>query len=326
MERKEIIKNWYWNDNLEFRKSLAWQILRDTRRHETSFISLSKKVPQRFYKIGSFPFLLGQLKERFCNIEDKTPFWHYFRSLQLVKFVEEGKPVNLAKDWDSYGFDWYLDIDCGEKKYPDLNYKERVERAYTETEAIVNELDKLKVPFIPTFTGGKGFHVGIPWQYTFDRENKKNILADFFEADDYATIPRAMGFFLVDRVGTTMYDTTIWDKKMGLIRCKYSLHPESLKVCFPLTRQEFKEFSIDLVEPYYIIENVEIRDRQKKVLWNPNGNFKKFYNEFKKVSKISEYKKQQIKEKAKREAKKENILKQMSTLTDKEKKEILKRI
>jgi len=263
----EVMREWYFNKQ---KIALYWEILKDIRRHETAFVS--DDITNRYYKLGSIRFLGGQIKARFMDSHYHR--FHFFKSMELLKFTKMDGihfiPVDLRTEWNPYGIMLAIDIDCRLK-----DTRKASIRSHKEAKKITKYLDGLNVTFIVNNSGSKGFHVRIGWNELskvmgFDTEGVKNLAK-----------------FICDKSGvnTKPSKTNAWGDvsiihDRGLIRVLLSLHPKSLLVALPLTRELFENFDINITKPNYIMENFNLRNWIERAVWNPKGNVDMLFKEF----------------------------------------------
>lgn len=279
-KQAKVMKKWYGkgiNGNAQY-PALLWELLKDIRRHETAFVS--DDVTNRYYKLGSIRFLDGQIKARFMDSHYHR--FNFFKSMEMLQFTKMDGintiPLNLRKEWNAYGIMLAIDIDCRLK-----DIRKSAKKTHKEAKKITKFLDKLNVRFIVNNSGSKGFHVRIGWNELskvmgFDTEGVKNLAK-----------------FICDKSGvnTKPSKTNAWGDvsiihDRGLIRVLLSLHPKSLKVALPLTRDLFENFDINITEPKYIIENFNLRNWIERSVWNPKGDVDKLWQDYQKyLSKLS---------------------------------------
>lgn len=273
-EEKDMYEKWYWKDNPQF-EPLMWEILKGVRNHTSDFIG--KNMATRFYTIGDFNYLIGQMEERF--VDTKNPYWNFFKSIEYIRFTDEdgnrlGKD-KMKQNWEKirWGWDFVIDIDADGD-----TLEERAERAKEEAKKILDYYKKLNVPYCIFFSGNSGFHIKIKWED----------LKKYFEADDYGEVNKLLGEFMIDECDLEIVDSSVWGDKMDLIRVPYSLHPKTEKVVLPLTDAQFENFKPKLVDPEWLRDKGNL-DLYKRGLKKRDGDLEEFVKEFNKKSAIDEY-------------------------------------
>ena len=191
--------------------------------------------------------------------------WSFFKSAEYVVISENGVKVDLKTNYKTYGADLPIDIDSKAEKI-------EVAVKYSKKEAakIIKFLDKMECPFICSYSGRQGFHITIEWKalqlhMAHDLDQIKSI-AKFITKKARGTL-RAKA-----KKDHAFVDIGITGRPKGLIRVHNSLHPKSLLVALPLTRDNFEDFTLEMVNPYYVMNKIIIRDRRP--VWNEQGDTK----------------------------------------------------
>jgi len=280
MEEAEIIRHWYWNKNAIVRNFILWELLKQVRHRSTDFVLCRErfaeqdnlfKSAQRFYSIGTFGFLCGQVQKRF--FEEHILYWHFFHSIALLRFCgDDGKKLDLNADFEKakFGFDTIIDIDSKKE-----TLKERMEESYFEATKITDYLNKIDATYVVSFSGNAGFHIRILW----------NDLRQYFTVEDYGVANRELALFIVRESGAKLVDTGVLGSGRDLIRCLWSLNPKSLKVCKPLTVNEFSGFELGIVDPEWLLDNLPKNYEKTPLDYKREGNLDKLIKSF-----SSEYK------------------------------------
>lgn len=285
---KKIYKNWYFNEKRDLREFIQWEIFKDTgsKRHSTDFILVGGKhdLIHRFYTIGTFRYMVGQIKERFVNCE-LEPSYHYFRSVAKLRFVENDKPVNLKENFKNqiFGFDIIFDMDNKDfKKWwlktddlnsPDILKKvnENLTIVKNETSIIKKLLDKYKVPYVLNFSGS-GFRICIEW----------NDISDYFNVNDFGETSTNFINWVKDECKHEFECFGEVGSGYCLTRGLFTLHPVTKLVALPLTDAQFENFTIDMANPHHLLETLEIKPTNKPYNHKREGSFGNIFEEFKK--------------------------------------------
>lgn len=165
-------------------------------------------------------------------------------------------PANWKQHWydfiyDTPGYDLVFDIDGDHllENPEEASKKEIIKAAQEEAAKIVEYFQKKNVPFYVKFSGGRGFHIGIP------RER----IEDYFDNNDYSQVAGLFAQFVTDKTGAEV-DFSIY-KDRQIYRVPYSMHQDSNLICMPLTNDQFWNFELKYASPDWIRSNVELRDR-----------------------------------------------------------------
>lgn len=283
---KEIYNQWYFNENRKLREYILWEIFKDTgaKRHSTDFILAGKDIvlPHRFYTIGSFRYMVGQIMERFVKSE-LEPSYHYFRSVARLRFVDNDEPVDLKDKFKQqiFGFDLVFDIDNKPFKKWWLEHEnlesplilakvdEYVDDVKKEAEIIKNRLDKHNVPYIINFSGS-GFRLCIEWDE----------IKDYFKVEDFGA--RSTSFINWVKEGCKHDFQYFGEIGSGycLTRALYSLHPITKLVALPLSDGDFDNFSLEMVKPLNLLGCIAPEPSNKPRSMKREGSFAKIYEKF----------------------------------------------
>lgn len=289
-----------------------WEILKGVRNHTSDFIG--KNMATRFYTIGDYNYLIGQIKERFVNTDN--PYWNFFKSIEYIRFTDEdGNKIEkdeMKDNWREirWGWDFCIDIDADGD-----TLQERVERAKEEAKKILGYYRKLNVPYCIFFSGNSGFHIKIKW----------DDLKNYFEADDYGEVNKLLGKFMVDECDLEIVDTSVWGEKMDLIRVPYSLHPKSEKVVLPLTDAQFENFKLKLVDPEWL-RNKRNLSLYKRGLKKREGDLEEFVKRFRERSGVDKYEEAKQEKRAKYMGEVDDITRKYRELPQKYKRKVKEHI
>lgn len=305
-ELKELCRFWYCDQPQK--QALWWNILRETRSREVGFLGRSRM--HRSYSLGTMKFLIGQLYKRFGEPETEDVYWHFYRSIELVKQVVNGKPLKLPGEWIRWGFDYCIDIDSKKETVP-LAVKE----SKKEAQKIFDLFNKYNAKYTIKFSGRKGLHFIVPWKE----------LTPYFKPDDYPLIPRKLTEFVIEKadLNPEFIDMGLYGIKK-LFKTAYSIHPDTGLIALPLSKKQFENFDPDMTTPKNVLKN-SIRDMP---VINPEGNFKNLYEAFIKEKKeeLSGHELGKEKERQKKVEAINNIMDSFQTLDKEEKAELLNRL
>jgi len=237
-----------------YRKPLLWEILKFIRRREVAFIAKIDGVKNyRHLNVIKMPYLMRLLRKFYGG---RTTLYNFFASIEWVKKFDGKKRIFLKTHWIRYGWDLVFDIDSKGK-----SLEERIKKSHKKATKIIDFLLDEDVAFFVVFTGSKGFHIYIPWQWL----SKKG-----WNKDDYGKYNRVIASMLWEFTGVKT-DPSTFSRERDLIRVPYSFHPETGYLCYPLTLEEFEDFDIEMCNPENIDHHYE-RGKLSRVVVNPDGN------------------------------------------------------
>ena len=227
------------------KKELIWEILKFVRYREAAWIAVDKKAAsKRFLTIIKYGFLLRSMKIRYNR--ETLPKYHFFASIELVKkFDENKKPLDLREVWKPFGWDLVFDIDS--------EGEDRIKKSYKIAKNLIDFLDKNNIDFRIQFSGSKGFHIFIPWNW---------LKRHGWKARDYGKFNRYIAEIIWNNTGIST-DASTFSVKRDLIRVPFSIHPTSGLLCYPLTIEQFDDFDVDMAYPLNI-NSEEERDKLEK--------------------------------------------------------------
>ena len=130
----------------------------------------------------------------------------------------------------------------------DIDNKGDFTQCYEETKRIIEALEEEKIAYYIKFSGS-GFNIVIPHQNI--GYAKKTELQERFQKIANA---------IQEITDATLLDTTIYMMR-EVTKTLYSLDTQNDTVCMPLTKQEFKNFTHEMVQPERMFEK-EIMERQ----------------------------------------------------------------
>jgi hypothetical protein len=181
-------------------------------------------------------------KAIFTNVCYGTAIVNYLPKTTL--FLPERKEQEEYKQFDEHfsdyvvGYDIFFDVDN-----TDLN------EAYKDAKKLKNLLEDYKVPFSCRFSGGKGLHFIIPFEYVDWKIKDINL----FVKQIKELIYNISG---IDEIPSI--DNSITDIKR-LCKIPYTIAYD--KVCLPLTDKQFDNFDVKQMEIENVLKNVELYNR-----------------------------------------------------------------
>lgn len=273
MENEELAKlreDWYSDDGIQ------WQLVLNLRGKELAILNQKDTLPEikvRYLKAFHSKFLkehyeVYRIKERInANLYNSLATYSYFPTLSYSPYNRTtGEEYEKFKDeFEKHivGYDILFDLD-------NLN----IEDAYHDAKKLKAILDEKKIAFTCYFSGGKGFHFKIPFEFTglkpkvFDVEFKikvANFITYIKEIHEIESI-----------------DTSIVDLKR-IAKLPYSLVNDN--VVLPLSDEQFDNFNVEMIK-IDKIPPLSCRNRGLLLRFHSlslselQNNFKKFFQEY----------------------------------------------
>ena len=200
------------------------------------------------YDTGTLEYLLKKWDQRntalfhSVAIGDGRKFEHR-KILDFIKNAKESRD-RYFEIFNSTicGYDYIIDIDA-----PNLLL------AYRDAKKVYDYFISANIPFGINFSGGKGFHIRIPWAKIentlteYIQTRKSNASKDTntnLESDDIKKLPdlfKQVTEKLISSLKLKYVDTTIY-QLLRVIRVPYSVHQNNRYVCLPLTNEQFENF------------------------------------------------------------------------------------
>jgi len=219
---------------------------------ETAFISFDDNRSVRCIAVKNIHHLLSNMKrfkffERKYNIYSSVARFDFSQmnrdfgfppfSFQLDQRAKDRQQFNQICSDYVLSYDFVLDFD------DNGNFN----ATYKDVSVVKNQFDVLKIPYVLKFTGS-GFHIIVPGKYLppewKDKPNMCRLLAEKMSA---------------------LYDLSTLDMKIYDLRriskISYSIDVKTGLVCYPLTDDEFDNFSKAIVSPQNVIkQNIFVRN------------------------------------------------------------------
>ena len=125
------------------------------------------------------------------------------------------------------------------------NTEKALENSYMVAQSIYEFMKKNKIEFDVKASGSKGFHFVVYWES----------LKEYFPYNSFMDVTKTLTYIVIDNLTEKekQYIDISVNRKKGLFRAKFSLHPKTLLVALPLTEKEFETFDIELLNPDYLI-------------------------------------------------------------------------
>ncbi len=172
-----------------------------------------------------------------------------------------------------YDIDLGLDFDCHDEH---ISFSD----CYDDTKRLKELLDKYKIPYSLRFSGS-GFHINIEWKYLkdcMDIAERIKRLNKLGPAEEEAIA--LLKWFVIELSeinNCPSLDTTVIDIRR-IWKMPYSIDIRTGYVALPLTNEQFKKFSFDMVKPENVIDT--IRDRGLLERPGTSENLKGFFENF----------------------------------------------
>lgn len=271
----EIRKQWY---RLPF---IKYAIVQSCKQKELCLLTKYPKIDYyknyprsviRYLQCGHSMYLdkhfqaFGFMKKPFMNLYSSLAYLDYLPvfsyNLQNRKYGEEYK--QYAEEYMKHvvGYDILFDMD-----------NEEIMEAWEDSKILKDILDNAKVAYSVTFSGTKGFHFRIPYEFTGNEET------------DFGKFINSIASFIYNIkviYSIASIDDSITDNKR-VVKIPYSLDKD--KVVLPLSDEQFNNFNIDMVKFYNVIKNVKLMNRGSLVRDHGlskgflQSNFQKFLKE-----------------------------------------------
>lgn len=226
-------------NNKEFYKKVVFNIVNTLIGRETVF--LGKTLAVRCIKAHSVKFL-GMNFDRF-NFHDKKLNLYYslarYESMPMLSFNRKDRKTQREDFNKTYrqflvGFDYGLDFD---------NHDKTVESFYTcydDTKKVKQLFDEYKIPY-ELKCSGTGFHININYNTI-----KQSIIGD--DIDNIILFYQKLVTYLKIVFNLESLDNSIMDERR-IWKAPYSIDYKSGNVALPLTDEQFKNFTFDIVKP-----------------------------------------------------------------------------
>jgi len=237
---EELKKEWYSNEGVKF------EIVKNLKYRETAIINVADgKKTTRCLKVNAVKYLdmnngryniFGEL----YNIYGSLACFPQLPMFSFSKHVKYRQQQEFNKDYKKLmtGFDFMMDIDNSD-----------IDEAHKSTKKCKKIFDKFGVPYWLQFSGSKGFHIRVDyddfpsWLKSKPFDIIANTLKQF--AENFRIINNIpdidLGVFDLRRIAKTPYTV---------------VYPFYL-VAYPLTDEEFDNFSIERVSLPYLMQNIE---------------------------------------------------------------------
>jgi len=227
-------REYYFNteDSLKC-KNILWEILKQVRRRETSFLG---PMRWRHVNIGNIRVLEDQIRRAldFSEEMNQKGYFNFFMSMEHLRHTDSDEHCDMKGKYDKqrYGFDLFFDIDGVGN-----NIRTKVNNAHARAMKVYRFFQRVDAPFAIRFSASKGFHLMLEWED----------LSEYMQPSDYGTINKDMTAFINSETGANL-DTSVATKRSDLIRVAYSMHPSGY-ICLPLTDAQFEKFHVDMATP-----------------------------------------------------------------------------
>ncbi|HEX54549.1 MAG TPA: hypothetical protein ENF49_00250 [Candidatus Altiarchaeales archaeon] len=202
----------------EWWTALMWEIFKCVRTRE---VSLGGGVMVRHINVGRPYFLKNALRQALAIGE---PF-NFFRTSTYIRHTHNGMPADLSKKRIVYGSDYFADFDS-----------DNLDELLSIVGESSDKLSECGIRHSIIFSGKKGFHINV----SFKELIRNNIIEkkEEYSREDLTNLFGEMNGL----VGSEYIDDRIPGTEFQLQRTPYSIHPETLLMCFPLTKKEFESF------------------------------------------------------------------------------------
>ena len=261
--------NWYYNPEI------MYNIVNTCKSREITFLSKEKNL---FTVRNIFANHSNYLKSNFqafkfidrpyniyyslAKYDNMSPF-----SYHPAKRKEQQCIFNKNALKHIVAYDWGLDFD-GEGI-------EQLEEAYNDCKLVKSLFDKYGVPYTLKFSGSKGFHLKVPYEYLPKRLKLNTATGE----DNIYDWLKGLAELLVFKFELHTLDLGIFDPRR-IWKADYSYVCETGLISLPLNDLEFLNWHIDLVKPEVVIRT-PLRNRGEILRKSNSEGLKKLcYEEF----------------------------------------------
>ena len=182
------------------------------------------------FKILDYPFV--NMYYSLMHLE-KMPIFS-FAPAQRAKSYAEWTNGGYKKFWQS--FDFALDLDS-----------DNVEDARQDLLKIKKTFDEYKIPHSIRFSGSRGFHLSVDSRWLPKLPENKIVAL----CGELATM-------IMEIDGIPSVDDTIFDSRR-VLKLPYSF--DRGNICLPLDDYQIAHFSMQMVQPEYVIKAIKLKDR-----------------------------------------------------------------
>lgn len=152
-----------------------------------------------------------------------------------------------------------------------------IDRAYNDCMLVKKDFDKYKIPYSVKFSGGKGFHIRVP----FEALPKKLFSTDSDEPNSIFLFLKTVAELMIVNYGIDggmkTLDLAVFDHRR-IWKCDYSWTCETGLIALPLTDEQFNAFNLEMVKPLNVLK-AGIRNRGDLQREGNNNGFKNYCSE-----------------------------------------------
>ena len=245
---------------------VVWEMFKFVRPRELAFVPIrewKEGKAHRWINVGRIGNFLQALEGHY-KTETR---WHLFASIQYVrKAYDTGEHINLKTSWIVWGWDIVVDLDHD----PERGRGQSFWDAWAECLAVCELYDEYGLPYWVKFSGGRGFHVTVPWRWPLRAETGRPYLQALFRPDEFSRIAQKWATAISERLRLRTMDASTTYKHQGLIRVPYSVHPKTGLVALPLSRAELADFDPEMARPEMVARmDVQARGLQMRNVERP---------------------------------------------------------
>lgn len=268
-----------WYENPE----ILYNIITICKEREIVFLAKTKKEEKDIhYTVRNiFAHYINFLKSNFDAFHFYERPYNVYYSLATFKKINrfsfepnmrkiQRTEFNLNAINNMSSFDFGLDFDA-----KDL---EHWHDAWLDAKKIKDDLDFFGVAYSIKFSGGKGFHIRIPYS---SLPNHLKITSDINDVDNIFIFLKTIAELMSVHYDLKTLDLGVFDPRR-IWKCDYSITCDTGLVVFPLSDFQFENFNLNIVSPITVLKG-GIRNRGILIRNNTTNNniicFKKYCSE-----------------------------------------------
>lgn len=245
---KEIFRHYFYS-----RKDICYEIIKLSKFKEMVFIDKERaRLPVR----NMFIYTYDMLKEHFSQFRFfNSPTYNmylscaYFKNTPPFSFLPEKRREQMnawsgVKQEPQYknhwaGYDFFMDFDSVKE--------DSIDDAYKDMRKMKAVFDQYQVPYILTFSGGKGYHLRIP--YKFLPQSLGLQIVQFC---------KILGENIKNKLELDTLDIGIFDDRR-VFKAPYSY--DRGNVCLPLDDEQAENFNISDMKVTNVLQKIKIFNR-----------------------------------------------------------------
>ena len=260
---------------------VIFNIINAVKERETAFLGKAdQKVPPIRNVFANYTNFLTRNFEKFDFYNRKYNLYYSLARFKNIRLFSFAPPVRKeqSKKWNKEFLSEMKSIDLGlDFDAPNL---EQWKKAYEDCKLVKKHLDAYGVPYSLKWSGGKSFHIRIPYhalpehlELADDRDNQNAV----------SLLNKSFAEILSIMMGAEQGKDNLETLDMGVFdyrrvwKCDYSFVCETGLIALPLSAEQFDNFSLEMVKPDNVIQ-MGIRNRFDLMRKGGKENFKEYCN------------------------------------------------